>query len=660
MCGISGVFLKPNETAGVESLQAMARAMRRRGPDSEGVFASGRVGLAHRRLRIIDLSEQAAQPMFDAKSSADARIAVVFNGEIYNFRELREELEKLGHSFRSRSDTEVIVRSYEQWGCESFARFNGIFALGIWDARGERPLLRLARDRFGTKPLFYALQGGRFAFASELKPLLGLAWLERTVDPESLFHFLKFSHVPNPRSILRGVAQLPPGHLASYDGEKLELRVFREPLDRAAGEGSPPGLPALPALPALNDERSWLERLDRTLLDCVRRQLVSDVPVGCFLSGGIDSSLLALAHSELAASGFASGPVRTFTIGYREREFDETAFAREVAEACGTEHHELVVGPRDFIELIPEVPELFDQPFADPTLLSSLLLSRFAREKVTVALSGDGGDELFFGYAQQYFLLRLERLAGIPRAIRSPIARQLGLAARSLLRLGAENRRVHQSQKLSEILQYKDRAELFQYFIGTIGPMRLDKIQGLIREPSGDARPVHGPLVESLRALPAEERISELFVRTFLVDTVLAKTDRASMAYGLEARVPLLDDAMVRFSAELPFKHKLRGRSSKHLLRKLLESKLSARGLSTSLSRRPKQGFSIPLKDWLKGELKYLLDEYLHPSRLEREGVFDSRRVHGLVREHLRYHANHSHVLWSLVSFQMWKERYLP
>ncbi|MCM2322545.1 MAG: asparagine synthase (glutamine-hydrolyzing) [Oligoflexia bacterium] len=645
MCGIAGFRLREGEAAEPGALERMAQAMRRRGPDAQGTFTDGPVGLAHRRLSIIDLTESAQQPLFNE----DGRLAVVFNGEVYNFTVLREELERAGHRFRTRSDTEVIVHAFEEWGLGMLARFNGIFAIALWDGREGRRALYLLRDRFGVKPLFYAYEEGRLSFASELKPLLTLPWISREPDLESVYHFLKFSHVPTPRSILRGVRQLPPGSWLRLDEEGLEQGRFAP----SVGEGKP-------AAPTLDNEEEALAALDRALGQSVRRQLVAEVPVGCFLSGGVDSSLLTAAYAEAAPPGAA----RTFSIGYREREFDESGHARRVAEAFGTTHHELIVGPRDYIDLIPEAPDYFDQPFADPTLLSSLLLAKFTRREVTVALSGDGGDELFFGYPYQRALLHLDRLRGFPAGPRRAIAASAGRTLEWLGALGLRGRRLQQGRKLADILSYQNEAELLQSFIGTVGPLPLERLARLIAGEQGSEAfsrgPCHAELIGSLRGLQAPEKVTRLFLETFLVDTVLAKTDRATMAYGLEARVPFLDEELVAFAETLPFRWKLREGTSKYLPRRLLARKLHERGAPTDLAWRPKQGFSIPLRDWLRGELRYLLDEYLDPRRLEREGIFAAPEVRTLVREHLQGSANHSHLLWSLISFRMWKERHLP
>ena len=628
MCGISGVFLRSSEVADPAVLHDMASRMQHRGPDSQGVFVNGPVGLAHRRLKIIDLSSAADQPF----KSEDGNVTLVFNGEIYNFKELRAELTKLGRRFHTSSDTEVLLQSYEEWGTEAFLKFNGMFAFALLDLRGKAKRLHLVRDRFGIKPLFYSYQAERLAFASELKPLLALNWISRDLDQESLLAFLKFSHVPTPRSIFRDVRQMEPGCFMTFgDGEPTTTRYFdRKSISRPSNEEK--------------TEAQWSDELDQTLSRVVRRQIESDVPIGCFLSGGIDSSLLACAYSELGL-----GPIETFTISYGEKEFDEGGFASEVAKSIGSKHHDIPVVPKDLLSLVSDIPLFYDQPFADPTLLPTLVLAKKTKAHVTVALSGDGGDELFFGYTYQRALRAMEKFSTLPTSLRK-------ILVSSVAPFGAllGNQRSQQFKKLCDILRFKNEAELFEYFIGTIGPLPWERLRSLLKEPVSATYSPFAPFLNELGDVPWNAKIDQVFLRTFLTDTVLTKTDRAGMAYGLEARVPFLDNEMVDFSTRLPFEYKLRHGKSKYLLRKLLAKKLPG-----ELSNRRKQGFSIPLRDWFRSELRPLLDTYLNAERIDRENIFSPREVTCLVKEHLENRANHSHLLFSLVSFQLWKERFL-
>lgn len=639
MCGIAGLALKPGESVEQSVLERMGSLMANRGPDSAGSFARGEFGLVHRRLKVIDLSSAADQPMFNETRD----LAVVFNGEIYNYRELREELELAGHQFKTRSDTEVIVHGFEQWGIDVFRRFNGMFAFAIWDGRAGRAELYLVRDRFGIKPLFYSTSNGRLAFASELKPLLTLDWVDRDVDPQTLFYFLKFSHVSAPRAMIRGAAQLPAGSWLRFSRGSVDLGSFWNSLELAD------------AKPEARSERELLDELDQVFSATVRRQLVSDVPIGCFLSGGIDSSLLVAACHDAGVRD-----LQTFSVGYESPEFDETSHAEEVAKIFNTRHHSLRLRPADYFGIIPDIPEYCDQPLADPTLLSTLLLARHARGHVTVALSGDGGDELFFGYPYQHALLLLEQARKLPTRARAVFA-----SALARLLPSTRNHSLQRLKKITDIMHFENDAELFQYFIGTFGPMQLGSIASLLAGSVCAQPALYESLMHELDGLSWKDKVDQVFLKTFLTDTVLAKTDRAGMAFGLEARVPFLDDELVAFSARVPFAQKFKGAQGKLLLRKLLlrkllERKLAGRGPAQMLVRRKKQGFTIPLRDWLRGELRFLLDENLSEQRLKREGIFNAHAVAALVREHRRGFANHSHLLWSLVSFQMWKERYLP
>lgn len=641
MCGISGIILPQGELLSSQVIDKMSAAMTFRGPDAEGIYLKHNVGLAHRRLKIIDLSDSANQPM----ANRDGKIILVYNGEVYNYRELRSELEILGYSFRTQSDTEVVLYAYEEWGTESFRRLNGIFAMGILDLRGRDPFLVLVRDRFGIKPLFYAVSGKRIAFASVLRPLMTLDWIKRDIKPETLFHYLQFSHVPCPTSIFSEIDQLRPGTWMRYENGHVHSESYwdtseliHEPsshFSRGGGAGSD----------------DWENQFERVLNKVVSHQAVGEVPMGCFLSGGIDSSLITLAYSKVSKTR-----VKTFSIGYHEAEFNEAHYAREVSQLLGTDHHELIVSPKDFFELIPSIPDYFDQPFADPTLLSSLLLMKFARKEITVGFSGDGADELFFGYTYHQMLYYLN---GLERVLHPKLRIAFFKSIERLLNglpFGQTHSRLHQIKKLVDILQYRNESELYQHFIGMIGPLKTDRVRSLLTHPpSVDAnKPFLGEMLEQLQGCSSADKVMQVFMKTFLTDTVLAKTDRASMAYGIEARVPFLDNEMVDFSKALPFNLKYRNFQKKALLRRVL-----GKHLPHSISNRKKQGFSIPLRTWSKTDLKYLLDEYLNKDRLSQEGVFVPEQIQVLIREHLENRANHSHLLWTLLSFQLWKQKFL-
>jgi asparagine synthase (glutamine-hydrolysing) len=636
MCGITGVVQRKGERVSPEDLQRMTDLMTHRGPDAAGTFIKDEIGLGHRRLKIIDLSDSANQPMW----TADGNLGIVFNGEIYNFPELKSELEKKGYKFRTRSDTEVILYAFQEWQEDAFIRLNGMFAFCLVDLKDNATYL--VRDRFGIKPLFYSFQSGRLAFASEVKPLFSLPWISHAVSEEALLSFIKHSHISSPKSIFKDIQQVLPGHFLKLHRENLSDVMYWDPISISRTQ---------------KDNRSedeWIGELERVLKKVVSRQLISDVPLGCFLSGGVDSSLLVAAYTSLGKRE----PMQTFSIGYAEKEFDETLYARLVAKRFQTQHHEIIVQPSDFFKLIPEIPQYFDQPFADPTLLSSLLLSKYTKNNVTVAFSGDGGDELFFGYSQQRAMRYLNSLKFVPYKLRE-VGLEAVAHAMNMIHVPKLKRVAQQGKKLSEILQFRSEAEFFEYWVGTIGPMRMDRLEDFFVKPMESNSGIYPGLLNDYKDLPLDEKITQIYLRTFMLDTVLAKTDRAGMAYGLESRVPFLDNEMAELSGRIPMEHKAGPRSSKILLRKLLAKKLKDRGLEHSIAFRKKQGFSIPMREWLRGELKYLLDEYLSESKIKRDGIFKYSKIKNLIDEHQADHANHSHLLWSFISFQMWKEHYL-
>lgn len=628
MCGISGIVQKEGDPVSPELLEKMSAGLLSRGPDAHGFFIHENIGMSQRRLKILDLSDEANQPFF----SPDRKLCMVYNGEIYNFKELREELKKKGHSFKTNSDTEVVIHSFEEWGIEAFTRWNGIFALAVLDLREKDPTLYLIRDRFGVKPLFYSESAGAIAFSSVLQPFFQISWVSRRIHQQALFQFLQLSHIHCPDSILSGVKQLPPGHFLVFKGGESSLKEYWSP-----------NLLNARKTPRRSDS-SWLEEFEELFKKVVTRQIISDVPLGCFLSGGIDSSLIAATYGEIC-----SEKLKTYCVGYQEKEFDESPYSQKVSELLHTEHRLFRIKESDCLELIDQIPTFFDQPMADPTLLSSLLLSRLARQDVTVALSGDGADELFFGYPYEMWIRFLMRRKWVPPSFRKGFFR----AAEGLVGKGSRSLMFHRARKLAQILQYKGEAELFQYFVGMIGPLRIPQVAELLVEPPEYQVPIFQSLLEDVSSSQTEDRITQVFVRTFLVDTVLAKADRAGMAYGLEVRVPFLDNEMAEFSSRVPFHLKYHKGVNKVLLRRSLEKKMPK-----MITARKKQGFSIPLREWLRGGMKPLLDLYLNESRLKREGVFAPARIKELVNEHMEERANHSHLLWALLCFQLWKEKY--
>jgi asparagine synthase (glutamine-hydrolysing) len=612
MCGICGIATARG-AASPDQLAAMSRTLVHRGPDSDGVFVDGPAGLAARRLAIIDLAT-GDQPI----GNEDGRITVVQNGEIYNYRELRDELEHAGHRFSTSGDTEVLVHLYEEHGAAFAERLRGMFAIALWDAQRSR--LVLARDPYGIKPLYYRERADELAFASELRALP-----RGEIDLDALEAFLAFNSVPGPLTIFRDVRKLPPGHVLTWESGRSELIRYARPAPADAAEVRG------------EDEAELVEELRARMRDSVRAHLVSDVPVGVLLSGGIDSSLLA----ALAAQE-ASEPLRTFSIGFEERSFDELADARLVAERYGTEHRELVLRP-DAALLLPALAEAFDEPFADSSALPTYLVSQLAAEDVKVALSGEGGDELFGGYYTYAADLLAERTGWAAPFLRPLVERLPSSSARASFDYKAK--RFVRAAHLPPLERHHGWKEIFS-------PAARAELTG--RGNGWDP-------VDLLRARFAETEGADLLARlqdvdlgTYLVDDLLVKTDRASMAHSLEARVPFLDPVVTNFALSLPTRHKVRGLRKKVLLRKA-----AAPLVPPELLGRRKRGFSIPAAAWLRGELEPFARDTLSPETLRRQGFFRPEVVTRLLDDHVAGREDLSRQLWGLLSFTLWHERHV-
>jgi asparagine synthase (glutamine-hydrolysing) len=589
----------------------MSATLVHRGPDSFGEFSEGDVALAARRLSIIDL-ETGDQPI----ANEDGSVHVVQNGEIYNYRELRHELERAGHRFRTHGDTEVLVHLYEEHGDDFAERVRGMFAVAIWDARRRR--LVLARDRFGIKPLYYRVGDGELAFASELRALP-----RGEIDLEAVEAFLAFNSIPAPLTIFREIRKLPAGHVLVWADGHADLRRFARPA---------------PAVEVRDDEEAELvEELRSRVRDSVRAHLVSDVPVGVLLSGGVDSSFLAALAAEES-----SEPLRTFSIGFEERSFDELADARLVAERYGTHHRELVLRP-DAARLLPALAEAFDEPFADSSALPTYLVSQLAASEVKVALSGEGGDELFGGYYTYAADLLAERVGGLARLVRPLVERLPSSSGRASFDYKAKRfvRAAHlppleRHHGWKEIFSADARAELTGRS-STSGPLEL--LRARYRETEGA-----DPLA----------RLQDVDLGVYLVDDLLVKTDRASMAHSLEARVPFLDPVVTNLALALPRRHKVRGLSKKVLLRKA-----AAPLLPHQIVHGQKRGFSIPAAAWLRGELEAFARETLSADVLRRQGFFRPEVVGRLLDDHVAGREDRSRQLWGLLAFTLWHERHV-
>ncbi len=621
MCGIAGFLATGEARPGADLLQAMAATMTHRGPDASGTFLSsdGRAGLAHRRLSILDLTEAGAQPLAPAGDS----LAISSNGEVFNYREIRGELSKRGHVFRGDSDTEVILAACREWGvAAAVSRFIGMFAFALWDGKAGK--MFLVRDRLGIKPLYIARAPGLVLFASTLAPFLACPAFSREVDRAALQYYLEFQYVPAPHAIYRDVEKVLPGHIVELaaGGARTGTRYW-DLFDQWGKRDAPP-----------RSEGECAEELSALLRSSIRYRMISDVPLGAFLSGGIDSSLTVALMREAAA-----GPVKTFSIGFAEKGFDESGYAREVARHLGTDHHEKTCTPEEALALVRKIPDAYDEPFADSSAIPTMLVSEFTRRHVTVSLSGDGGDELFCGSPRYRWIRAGARVGAIPAAVRRPLFSLLSHIP------------VHKVQRGAESALQDDPAEMYFH---TVGIFERSRLADIVPSVADDSALAYFTTFRDPRAGGIVERAMATDIRTYLVDDILTKVDRASMAYSLEARVPLLDHRIVEFAARLPVAYKARGGETKRLLRTILHRLVPRRLLD-----RPKMGFGIPLSRWLRRELRPLLSEYLDGERLRREGFLLPGGVSRLVEEHLSGRRDHQYRLWALLVFGMWRERYL-
>jgi asparagine synthase (glutamine-hydrolysing) len=623
MCGIVGQVKRPGESPEPTDLAAMCAALEHRGPDARGLFTDDNVGLGIQRLRVVDLVT-GDQPI----SNEDGSVTVVLNGEIYNFRELRAELASRGHRLATNGDTEVIVHLYEELGVRCVQRLHGMFAFALWDHRCGQ--LLLARDRVGKKPLLYSLHDGGISFASELGALIADRAVPRAVDPAAIDGYLTYGYVPTPRSILAAVAKLPPAHtLVFRDGRAKIERYWRLDYSRKLDATD---------LPELG------ERIREAIRDATRRRLVADVPIGAFLSGGIDSSAVVAAMSRIA-----SGPVRTFSIGFDQAAYDELPYARQVAELYGTEHHEFVVRP-DAIALAPKLVRHYGEPFADASAIPSFYLAEVTRRHVTVALNGDGGDESFGGYTRYVSNRLAARLGAIPRPLRRAVASVADGAQRGdITSVVNRARRLGRSLALEPVERYARYVSYFDEAQRTA--LYSAQFRADLGEPATSA-----VIAEPWRASSATDIVDVMLdvdTTTYLPDDLIAKIDIATMAHGLEARSPLLDHELMQFAASIPAGLKVRGRQKKWILREALRE-----WLPPEILDRPKQGFQVPIEHWLANELRdHVREVLLDPVSLTR-GYFRADAVRSAIdRQAAGTYADASRV-WALLMLELWHREF--
>jgi asparagine synthase (glutamine-hydrolysing) len=622
MCGIAGRFnFDPGRPVDADTLRAMTDAVMHRGPDAAGYYHGQGIGLGHRRLSIIDLAT-GDQPL----GNEDGTIQVVFNGEIYNFAEVRAELVAHGHRFRTGSDTEIIVHGYEQWGDRCVDRFRGMFAFAVWDEKARR--LLLARDRLGVKPLYYAeLPGDGVVFGSEIKSLLEDPEVPRDWRPDAIDAYLTLLYVPAPDTIYRAVRKLPPAHVLVADRSGIRISRYWDLAFTGTGDAS--------------REDEYLEELDHLLRQAVGLRLVSDVPLGAFLSGGIDSSAVVAYMKE--ASG--TRPV-TIAVGFNDREYDETAHAETVAQHLECEFHALTADPQ-VEDLLPKLAWHFDEPFADSSAVPTYYVSKAARALVTVALSGDGGDELWAGYARH----RVEQWEQRVRGALGPASALAGWLGRAL------PLSVKGARSLRHLSAAPDQAYALKHAYGMFEPGAKDRLY------SGDfaASVRHADAFASFRdayqacsSPDPMDRALYVDARTYMIDDVLTKVDRMSMAVSLEAREPLLDHRLLEFAARVPMSLKLKNGRSKYLLRRVLDRKIPR-----EILERGKRGFEAPIGRWLRGPLAGMTHELLLDGRLRDRGVLDQREVTRLWDEHRTGRAEHPHRLWQLVMLELWFRQFI-
>jgi len=624
MCGICGVtyFDRERNVSELE-VKGMCDVIRHRGPDDQGWITKGNYGIGMRRLSIIDLFT-GRQPI----ANEDGSIWIVFNGEIYNHMELRDELVKKGHTFQTKCDTEAIVHAYEEYGEDCPKKLNGMFGFAILDQKKQT--LFLARDRLGIKPLYYYHDSGKFAFGSELKSILQVENIPREVDKRALDIFLTFEYIPSPYSIFEGIRKLPPGHSLTLKDGRITIKEY---WDLRFDEKETP-------------EDDLCEQLLDLFQDAVKIRLMSDVPLGAFLSGGIDSSAIVAMMSRVM-----DRPVKTFSIAFKEDTYNESPYAQQIADRFNTEHHVEVIEP-NALELTEKLVGFLDEPFGDFSIFPTYLVSKMARKHVTVSLSGDGGDELFAGY-DTYIANKAgrayERLPGLLRGAMHPILNRIPPTEKKKGLINRAKRFVEGMQLPPDLehtrwmifLQEAEKPKLYS-----------DDLQDVLN--GSDSFEFIRSYFNRVNTTDPLNRQLYVDIKSYLVDDILVKVDRMSMATSLETRVPFLDHRFVEFTATIPSRLKLQGKSTKYLLKKAMQGILPPEILN-----RGKEGFSIPIKNWLKTDLKSLMLEVLEPQKIKREGFFNANYVEQLKKEHLSGKKNHSHRLWSMMVFGIWQNLYL-
>jgi len=629
MCGIAGFNqFKPGLSLKMKDLEAMVGTLKHRGPDDRGFYQKGPVGLGMTRLSIVDLAG-GSQPV----SNERGNIWAVFNGEIYNHLELRKELEKAGHKFTSRSDTEVIVHGYEEWGEKFLGRLRGMFAIALWDEMFQK--LLLARDHVGVKPLYYTTADGWLLFGSEIKALLSVPSVPRRVDPKQILTLVTLQYVPTPDTLFKGIRKLPPGHVLTCQQGKISTKSYWELPKPDPGAEPPTAF-------TKDQEAQWVDQFRLKFFSSVKEQLMADVPVGAFLSGGLDSSFVVASMTHQTHQ-----PVKTYSVGFaNEHDFNELKFAQKVAKALKSQHREIMVDARMLQDLIPRLVRYQDDPVIDPAVLPTFVVSLFARQEVKVVLTGEGADELFGGYRRYSF----DRLSGQARTLPDWLKRMVPFLA---------DRMPDPYQQAWQALQKEDLVKRHMAWSrlcleGTLASLAGEK---LLYEME------HSKVEETLQGIfeGAEGHgfdnlnlMLYMDLKTWLPDDLLSKVDRMSMAASLEARVPYLDHRLVEFAFSLPSSMKIRGGTGKYILKKAAEKYLPA-----SIIHRPKRGFAVPLGPWFRKELKPLLMDTLGSESFKKRGYFDPARTEELLQEHMDGRKDHHLLLYGLLLTELWYRKFI-
>ena len=638
MCGITG-WLNLDNKSNHEAeavLHSMCETIVHRGPDSEGLWIDDQAALGMRRLSIIDL-KTGDQPVFNC----DRSVIVMMNGELYNYREVRADLEKLGHKFTTNSDTEILPHLYEEYGEALVDHVNGMYAFSLWDTRKKK--LIIARDRFGEKPLYYGVFDGKLIWASEPKALLAHPSVKPELDLNALRHYVSFDYVPAPMSIYKGVSKLPAAHMLVVENSEVRTRRYWDlswTTNFSLSHGpNGAGTTNLSLSSVAGDLRDLLS-------DAVRMRLVSDVPLGILLSGGIDSSTVAA-----FATQHATERVKTFSIGFEEDSFDESKYARRVAKHLNTEHYEDKLSATTAGDLISEIGNWLDEPMSDGSLIPTFLLARFVRKYVTVALGGDGGDELFAGYPMYYAHGVAAKYHAIPSFIRSgliePIVNALPVSTNNMS-FDYKAKRFIRGARLDDVARHHS-------WFGSFSTDQHDKLftRDVLEKTDADIYAGVRDLVGASHAKNVIERMQYADINFYLAEDILTKVDRAAMAVSLETRAPFLDPRVGQFAASIPVDYKLRGKSGKVILKEAMKDLLPH-----EILHRPKKGFGIPIAEWLKGRLNSLMHDLLASDRLTSQGLFDAEYVQRLIREHETGAASHHKELWTLLVFQLWVDNF--